>query len=610
MHALQRSLKRLASAGCIAGLLGGCAMPAPRPAPSPAPVNIPAATPARASGYFDPHSHMGGVLPWQAYADLPTFIAHLEGRGKPVGAADKLAFYTWLDEDWYAAHRKAFGAAAFASSQRFGLGARATLAVFPPRAAMPVAELDGALERIFTATPYTEFDSAYAFHGPAMTWLATRYYAGDAQTEGEALCTAGVLELARAGITRSEQSISFIGGWRFGANGHSSKLDSILCSARKPRELAAVFQQLHETAPRIRVILMTHTDQLGEDTRGDAYQTFEHSGACHATPLPAALKLSPDRMYDALLGRDRHGKAIVPAAARKDFLDTLVGIDTAAPEMTCFSTAGMAYYRALVDAVYRAARVRRAQGWRGKLLVHTHVGEGFTTYYARHPPPQPWRFASVFARVPVLDGNVVTDAAVPRANIGMLIDAVARIRHAHPDLDDYVVIRFGHVTHATLAQAQAMARLHVEADINLDSNLATGAWSFADMPDGTRLARRIARVAADPRTNFALNDLPGLLLPDPDDGAAVAGVLGTHPLKSMLMAHVRVMLGSDGEGVEHSSMPREYALAASLIRYWDAHDPAFRQAAGDVGRQTFLDNAAAHLADMAAATAPARIAAH
>src|SRR5699024_5530861 len=134
------------------------------------------------------------------------------------------------------------------------------------------------------------------------------------------------------------------------------------------------------------------------------------------------------------------------------------------------------------------------------------------------------------------------------------------------------------------------------------SNIATGAWSFADMPNEPAIVQRVAATAADPATNFELNDLPGFLIPDPTDAEAVAGVLGNHPLKYLLMAHVRVMLGTDGAGVEHSSMPREYALATSLIRYWSRHDQAFRQAAGDVGKHTFFDNAAWHLANMAADT--------
>lgn len=597
MHAWQRHLPMLVYIGALVSLLSACSTSITRPAPS--------TQAAAATGYFDPHSHLGGVLPWQAYADLPAYIQNLEGRGPGVSDADKLRFYTWIDDTWFRAHRAAMGDQPFSSSMRFGLGARATLVLHPARPVMPAAELDGALDRIFTATPFTEFDSAYAFHTPAEDWLADTYYQHNPRAVGDALCTADVLALARQRILRSEQSVSFIGGWRFSVGGFSARLADILCVARRPRELAQA-DRLRGDVPRVRVILMTHTDQLAENATGDEYQTFGHTGRCHWAPLSPYLKLGPEEMYDALLGRNAKGVDIVPAGARTDFFDTLVGIDTAGPEMTCFSAAGMVYYQQLVGAVYRASRVRRAQGWHGKLLVHTHVGEGFTAYYAKRPPAQPWSFATVFARIPVLDGNVVTNADAPRDNIGMLIAAVAAVRRAHPDLDDYIVIRFGHVTHATLPQAEAMARLHIEADVNLDSNLATGAWSFDAMPAATRLSRKAARLAANPRTNAELDDLSNVLVPDPDDAAAVAAVFGAHPLKSMLMAHVRVMLGTDGEGVEHSSMPREHALAASLIRYWRTHDPAFRRAVVGVGPETFRANAVRHLADMRSDSAALR----
>jgi hypothetical protein len=407
------------------------------------------------------------------------------------------------------------------------------------------------------------------------------------------------LTLAKADITRSQQSISFIGGWAFDDSGHSYKLGTVMCAARKPGELKPTLKRLGEPVPRVRIILMTHTDQLAENAAGNRYKTFEGSGQRHWQSLSPALKLSPEQMYRALIGEDKNGQNIVPHENRQAFYDTLAGLDTAAPEMTCFTSAGMAYYKKLVDAVYRATKTRREMGWTGKLLVHTHVGEGFGVYYAKNPPEKPWSFESVFARVPAIDGNVVTNEQAPQDNISMLLDAVAQVRQSHPDLDRYVVIRFGHLTHATLAQARRLAKLHVEADVNLDSNIATGAWSFADMPDEPAIEQCVAATAADPQTNFELNNLPAFLIPDPKNADRVAGVLGVHPLKYLLMAHVRVMLGTDGAGVEHASMPREYALAASLVRYWKVHDSAFRKQAGNANKQTFFKNADWHLANIA-----------
>ncbi|MGH8225634.1 MAG: hypothetical protein ACRER1_05740, partial [Gammaproteobacteria bacterium] len=132
----------------LAGILAGC-------------VNqISATQPAAETVYFDPHNHLSGVLPWQAYADLPAYIQKLEGRGDGVSDADERALYAWLDETWYPAHRADLDDKPFATDQRYALGARATLELYPPQTD-DSAQIAGALERILTATPYTEFDSSY-----------------------------------------------------------------------------------------------------------------------------------------------------------------------------------------------------------------------------------------------------------------------------------------------------------------------------------------------------------------------------------------------------------------------------------------------------------------
>lgn len=549
-------------------------------------------------GYFDPHTHLSGVLPWDARANLPAYVAGIEREGAGVAHADKLAFYQWLAGTWYAGQKDKLGDGAFASGQRVGLGARATLELFAPSAEMDAQVLDGALERLYTATPFTEFDSAYAMHKPASQWLRERFYRNDGQALDEALCTAQVLELARTQITHSEQSISFIGGWRHDERGYSSKLGDVMCAAERPAQLAPRLQRLGLPVPRLRIVLMTHTHELGQNAAGDAFQTFEGSGQCHWEPMPAAIASSPQQMHDALLGRDKAGRQLVSPGQQMAFFDALAGIDTAAPEMTCFSEGGMTHYQRLIAATLDAARARRAMGWRGKLLVHTHVGENFTAYYAQQPPPRPWTFDTVFAQLPVLSGNVVTSAQVPARNIALMLDAIAQARQAHPDLDEYVVIRLGHVTHADAAQARRMAELGVEADVNLDSNIATGAWPLTAAPAAAELIPRVAAAAADPARNLELNNLSAFLMPDPDDSGAVAGVLGSHPLKHLLMAGVRVLLGTDGAGVEHASMPREFALAGSLIRHWRDTDPAFAAQVPDVGTQVFHDNAAWHIRNM------------
>ncbi len=257
----------------------------------------------------------------------------------------------------------------------------------------------------------------------------------------------------------------------------------------------------------------------------------------------------------------------------------------------------MAYYRQLINAVYDASKSRRLAGWHGKLLVHTHVGEGGLVNYAPSPPPQPWSFQTVFATLP----TTRTNTAQARANISALLAVIAQFRRAHPDTRDFVIFRLAHDTWATPEQAQAMHDDGVEADVNLESNVATGAYPIARMPLASQiLAKTVDPLARNPATNFQLNDLLGALVSDPNDVSQVGGVLGNAALKYLLGARVRCLLGTDADGVEHSDIVKEYAYAASLIAYWNRTDPAFRSRSGNANQQTLFTNVRLHLADMAA----------
>ena len=82
---------------------------------------------------------------------------------------------------------------------------------------------------------------------------------------------------------------------------------------------------------------------------------------------------------------------------------------------------------------------------------------------------------------------------------------MGRIKEQDAGIDDYVIFRFGHVTHADLADATAMKRLRIEADINLESNIATRAF----------LTPELACAGPAPLTEpeqFRSNNLPGRVL--------------------------------------------------------------------------------------------------
>jgi hypothetical protein len=558
---------------------------------------------AAATPYFDAHNHVTGVLPYQAYANLPAFIASLSNPRERVSYDDRLALYKFLDEVWYPSKQAALDDKIFspADGQRFALGARAALVLYHQQVAGSAAALDGTLERVLTATPWSEFDSAYAFRGgPAATYLRDRFYAGSNDRLNADLCTATVLELAATNIDLSEQSLPFVGGWKFEA-GKSGALDTIECIMRAPSDpqLRAALHAMNRNMPTIKLVLMTHTAQLATLPGDKAYSEWSKTGRCAAVPLPAALVTTPKAVHDALMGWNE-GRSVVSAAEARQYFNDVVGIDTAAPETTCFTPDGMEYYKQLIAAVYHAAKSRRMAGWHGKLLVHTHVGEGAIIYYAPNVPVQPWTFQTVFAALP----PARTNAAQAEANISTLLTAIGEFERAHPDTHQYVLFRLAHDTWATPAQAQAMHDEGVEADVNLESNVATGAYPISRMPLGAAaVADAIDPIARNPATNFELNNLLGTLVKDPADVAQVGGILGNASLKYLLEARVRCLLGTDADGVEHSDLPKEYEYAASLITYWNRTDPAFRVRSAGANEQTLFVNVRWHLENMGADTA-------
>lgn len=548
--------------------------------------------------YFDAHNHISGVLPYRAYANLPAYVAHYADPHTAPTLDDKRALLRYLATVWYPQRGAALDDRPFSppDGQRFGLGSRAALVVYRKR--IDAADVDGALERVLTATPWSEFDSAYAFRGgPANEYLLSRFYRGNASALDQDLCRATVLDLAATHIDASEQSLPFVGGFHF-ENGRSDRLDTIECPWRAASDARVVagLHRIGKPMPVIHFVLMTLTAELAKLPGGTAYGEWSKTGSCAPVPLPKAIETSPETIYSALMGLDDGGRPAIPAGERARYFTDVVGIDTAGPETTCFSSDGMAYYSQLAYAVYRAAKDRRALGWHGKLLVHTHVGEGSTIDYVPNAPSEPWTFAGAFAHLPAQRTNVRQAGE----NISVLLAAIAQFKQAHPDADRYVVFRMAHVTWASAAQAQAMHDEKVEADVNLESNVATGAYPLARMPLGMPLIMRlwIDPIAGNPAENFELNNLLGTLVTSPTNVRQTGAILGNAALRHLLEHHVRCLLGTDADGVEHSDIVREYAYASSLISYWNATDERFRSMAAGIGEQTLFDNVAWHQATM------------
>ena len=113
-----------------------------------------------------------------------------------------------------------------------------------------------------------------------------------------------------------------------------------------------------------------------------------------------------------------------------------------------------------------------------------------------------------------------------RFNVQGLLEAVEEFRtelgtdQEQARFDDYVIIRFGHVSHASQKQAARMAADHVWADVCLTSNVSTRAISH----------------------------------------------LHDHSLAALAAEKTHIVLGTDGSGVEHSHMSEEPRRALEVLK--------------------------------------------
>ena len=192
------------------------------------------------------------------------------------------------------------------------------------------------------------------------------------------------------------------------------------------------------------------------------------------------------------------------------------------------------------------------------------------------------------------------DPSQAHSNIGTLLGAIRTFEAAHPDTNDFLVFRLAHDTWASDDEAQAMHDEGVEADVSLESNVATGAYPIARMPIGAAaiLTEDVDPVVSNPDTNLQLNDLLGSIVHDPTNRAQVGAILGNASLKFLLERHVRCLLGTDGAGVEHSDIVKEYDYAYALIGFWNDTDPDFHALATNIPESALFDNVRWHLKSM------------
>jgi len=219
------------------------------------------------------------------------------------------------------------------------------------------------------------------------------------------------------------------------------------------------------------------------------------------------------------------------------------------------------------------SKYRRSQGWNGRMVVHTHCGEGFAIYYNTTPASN--TFENVFGSFPVYSTppNARTNPYAPRENIKLVVEAIQEVKNNISDIDCYIIFRLGHVTHIDPETAFLMGSLGIEADVNLDSNLVTGA-----LPISIDITDLLANVLSDPIENFKLNNFTAVLIPDPTDVTRVSDVFKNSSLLTLLTSGVKViMLGTDATGTEEDPLTREVVLLNSLLSYYNNTIPEFYQ---------------------------------
>ncbi|HEY1554244.1 MAG TPA: hypothetical protein VGF94_05385 [Kofleriaceae bacterium] len=160
----------------------------------------------------------------------------------------------------------------------------------------------------------------------------------------------------------------------------------------------------------------------------------------------------------------------------KEQLETradVMGVDIAGPETARFDGIGQGRFTELYELIRQAAIKRNRP-----LVLRPHVGEGFTDTEAgkefnKNESKRKGEEAAHYDR--------------SRKNLQALLDSLQELKNAGKLDPEHVVVRFGHATHADAAQVEQMASLGIVAEVNLESNVATGSLEQRDPETGKSL---------------------------------------------------------------------------------------------------------------------------
>jgi len=190
--------------------------------------------------------------------------------------------------------------------------------------------------------------------------------------------------------------------------------------------------------------------------------------------------------------------------------DMVGGVDICGPEAGRWNEQGMDFMEQAFKILQSEAELSGR-----RLVLRPHVGEGYSGTEAQR-------------RLGV-EGDA-RQGEVAQQNLGLLLTRLEQMKDAgtyEPPPAGAVEIRLGHVTQATEEQIRLMADLGVIAEVNIGSNLVTGALGRPGDPGGTRLDE--------------------------------------HPLLTLLYHDVKTVLSTDAQGVMSTDISKEYGFASDIL---------------------------------------------
>lgn len=336
------------------------------------------------------------------------------------------------------------------------------------------------------ATEETDFNSAYEIRDELVkTTFGGESKNGETRQQAKQrayddMIRETLLQLARDGISYAEQSTSL------------NKLATVTTPERVQTILRELVREgkIADGAVDVRMLGMMHTSRFG--TREGL------------PPVKAPGKAGFEADVDATTRAVEH-----PGT---------VGNDVGGPESFSFDKEGIARFQTVYEAL-----LQRALATGEPMVFRPHVGEGAVDTEANKP------FHTDQNRH-IGANDEPSHYQRAEDNIGKLLEALDGLGDKRDPAK--VLVRLGHVTHATPEQARRMRDLGVIAEVNLGSNVVSGSLSQTEGASGPR---------------------------------AKAERLDDHSLPSLLYYDVTIAISTDAGGVMSTTLRQEYERANQLI---------------------------------------------